>query len=53
MRQNEHTDRGEGGVWWEVVDTVLTIVIGATGGTLLAWMMLSAMLWAERMGWLG
>lgn len=39
-------------MWWDVVDLVLTVVIGAAGGIVLAWACLEAMFWAERMGWL-
>lgn len=54
MRENRHIDTVEdgGGMWWDVVDMVLTVAIGSAGGVLLAWACLEAMLWAARMGWL-
>jgi hypothetical protein len=52
MRENKHLDTADDGVWWEVLDMILTVVIGAGGGIVLAWACLQAMFWAERMGWL-
>lgn len=54
VRENRHIDTVEdgGGMWWDVVDMVLTVAIGSAGGVLLAWACLEAMLWAARMGWL-
>ena len=53
MRDNEHVeDEDSGGVWWEVLDTVLTIIICTVGASVVAWACLEALMWADRMGWL-
>jgi len=53
MRDNEHVeDEDGGGVWWEVLDTVLTIIICTVGASVVAWACLEALMWADRMGWL-
>lgn len=52
MRENRHSDKDDEGVWWEVLDLGLTVVIGTLGASLAAWAWFEAMLWAIRMGWL-
>jgi len=52
MRENRHVDKASDGVWWEVVDTVVTIIIGGVGASVAAWACFEALWWAVRMGWL-
>lgn len=52
MKENRHLDAADDGVWWEIVDMGLTVVIGTLGASVAAWACFEALWWAVRMGWL-